>query len=602
MLFHGFKADIKTTEMNLPKHETDVIKAVHEIAKIFLANHWSDISIVYPRENELLSDFIVKLSSEIHCTAKLLIESSEKLAKLDKVKRSAAIFVMVNFESFQSLYQKWSNRSLFQRNGHFLIIFLKANREQMKAIFDLLWKVHVYNVGIIHVDNHGAVKLSTFLPFLDGCGDTTPQVINDFDADRKAWKSLNFFPSKCRNLNGCVIKIGTFETAPSIIREKRNNKTVRIYGSEIATMNGIGQLMSFKPFYRFYEKDSGLIFDNGSSTGLMRQALEGDSNLIMGFLSLQYSRAKVLSYTEVFAYVPIAIVVPPGDFISPFNKLIYPFSAYVWILMVVMFLLAFAIITVTKIFSRKVYFFLIGEGVESPVLNMFLICLGLAQNKLPRRNFARFTLMNLMLFFLVMRTCYQGILFQLLRSDVRESEVSSIDEMLKRDFKFYVYESLEKRTEGYAFYNKRVVIKLTNVDDYRDKTLDPQFKGAVFNYLSQVLYLNQLNYKTFTYRICKEKFTTSQILFYFQKDFYLLDDFNHFMAALHQSGLINYWRSKFIDVRFSNIKEVPAPASLTFFRLLGSVQVWTVGIALGALVFAVELSGRYLKFIRKLFT
>jgi hypothetical protein len=79
-----------------------------------------------------------------------------------------------------------------------------------------------------------------------------------------------------------------------------------------------------------------------------------------------------------------------------------------------------------------------GTGVRTPCLNLFIAFIGGAQKKLPGRNFARFLLMIFLMYSLVIRTLYQASFYELLRSNKRHEEVQSIDEMIEKDFKFYV--------------------------------------------------------------------------------------------------------------------------------------------------------------------
>jgi hypothetical protein len=208
--------------------------------------------------------------------------------------------------------------------------------------------------------------------------------------------------------------------------------------------------------------------------------------------------------------------------------------------------------------------------------------------------------MLLMIFWLVLRSCYQGLLFHLLQSDIREPEVASIQDMLKKNFKFYIYDSLESRTKGQDFYENRVIIKLSELESYRDKTLDSSFKGVVFNYLTQVLYENQINYRNFTYRICKEKFLINRMVFYFKKDFYLVDDFNRKIRVLNENGLINFWKSKYIDEPHRLILS-DGPTPLKIDHLIGCFEVWTGGIFLCFFVFLIECLSKHFSLLKRLF-
>lgn len=567
-----------------------ITDAVHELIKNCFFNQHSTVHVITSYEDKKVrfEGILIKLD----LTTKVTLESMDKVIKSNTTNRMFSIFFIDNFESFQNLHKIVVNRSKFHRHGFFLVIYQNATIQQMQIFFESMWKIYIYNIGIIS----DVLELTTFYPFYDDCQDTRPRVINKFNVSTKSWKSNNFFPKKFKNLNRCLLKVGTFHNPPAVIHDVMLDK---IEGSEVDVIIGIGKLMNFTPKFNFYPEESGLIFENGSSTGLMQKAIVGEVDIICSYLSLQQIRTKFLTVTNAFAYVPMAIVIPPGDFIPPIGKLIYPFSMPVWYLMVLVFGIILLIIALADAFSKTLYNFLVGKNIGNAFLIMLMVCLGWSQPHLPRRNFARFNLMNLMIFFLVMRTCYQGILFHLLQSDVREKEVESIGEIMRRDFKFYVYTTLEKRVEGYPFHKKSVIIKMSDLDIYRDQTLQPSFKGVVFSYLSQVLYLNQQNYKNFTYRICKEKFITNQMVFYFRKDYFLSKAFDHKMLELHENGLINHWMSHYFDHQFSNQQASSGPQPLNTLHLLGSFEVWIGGLIICIIAFAIEVLVKFYKEVRK---
>lgn len=84
-------------------------------------------------------------------------------------------------------------------------------------------------------------------------------------------------------------------------------------------------------------------------------------------------------------------------------------------MLIAMYCVVFLIVAFLEIFSKNAYNFLIGENMKNPFLKLLIVCLGFTQPELPKRNFSRFTLMNFMLSWLILRTCYQGILFNLLK-------------------------------------------------------------------------------------------------------------------------------------------------------------------------------------------
>jgi hypothetical protein len=85
------------------------------------------------------------------------------------------------------------------------------------------------------------------------------------------------------------------------------------------------------------------------------------------------------------------------------------------------------------------------------------VLLGSGMLALPGRNFARFFLMNYILFSLVVRTGYQGVQYDmmlkvclllaasfpiqwLISQEIRPNNVETIDELIERNYTFYCHE------------------------------------------------------------------------------------------------------------------------------------------------------------------
>jgi hypothetical protein len=145
-----------------------------------------------------------------------------------------------------------------------------------------------------------------------------------------------------------------------------------------------------------------------------------------------------------------------------------------------------------------------------------------------------------------------------------------------------------------------VIIKLEDLEHYRDKTLDPTFDGVVLSYLTQVLYLNKMNRKNFTYTICKQRFINNRMVFYFKKDFYLLDEFNLKLTGTLENGLMGYWRIKYLDFHINQVVNVEGPSQLSFHELLGSFKVYFGGVLVCICVFILEKLSVKLKKLQKM--
>lgn len=132
------------------------------------------------------------------------------------------------------------------------------------------------------------------------------------------------------------------------------------------------------------------------------------------------------------------------------------------------------------------------------------------------------------------------------------------------------------------------MIKNAELDVYRNKTLNSSFKGVVFSYLTQVLYLNYINSKNFTYLVAQEQFVTNQLVFYFQRNHFLAETISRKLEAFRESGLIEKLTSKYVDMRFLKSKLTQQPSALTFKNLSAVFGIFLCGLALSIFVVVSE--------------
>jgi hypothetical protein len=199
---------------------------------------------------------------------------------------------------------------------------------------------------------------------------------------------------------------------------------------------------------------AGLLYDNGTATGIMKQTIEGEKDMLMGFYYLTFTRSKYMSYTQSHFSIPLVIMIPNGEPLTSFEKLFRPFQNIVWIFLLLTFGSGVIVIAIINCQHRKFKNFIFGEGIKTPYLNMINVFVGGSQHILPKNNFARTLLMMFMLFCLVQRSIYQGSLYIFLQSDGRNPEISSIDEMMDKNFVFYIRETLEHNIKHMHFYDR----------------------------------------------------------------------------------------------------------------------------------------------------
>jgi hypothetical protein len=383
--------------------------------------------------NNLLSEIFV--SSTVACR----YESSNATRKLFRRRRSFMIFAIQTFEEFLDIHEKII-RDIFKFNGRYLVVLTCGIIAETREIFKLLWKLQIFNVNVMFEDENGEVLVQTFLPFnAQNCNDTTPILINKFKDGKFINGTDNFFPQKMKNLHNCPVRVAiAIDNQPYIIQRTSMNGSHDLTGRDIHVLKSLSKSLNFRIDYT-YIGEEGYFYPNGTSIGPLKTLLDGDADISISNWWLKESRLKFFDTTIPYAADQLVFVVPPGKELSALEKLVYPFKLLTWVAILFCFLIGFVIIFIIKRQTRNMQDFVFGTGVKHPYLNLFEVFLGVSQKKLPGRNFARFLLMMFLMYSLVIRTVYQASFYQLLKSNKQHMEVQTVDEIIEKEFKFYVY-------------------------------------------------------------------------------------------------------------------------------------------------------------------
>ena len=108
--------------------------------------------------------------------------------------------------------------------------------------------------------------------------------------------------------------------------------------------------------------------------------------------------------------------------------------------------------------------------------------------------------------------------------------------------------------------------------------------------LSQVLYKNQIHRESFHYKICKEFYSLVPVTIFFPKNNYLVENVSRKLAAFASSGLIEYWSSFHMNMKYFDFKWTPSgPKKLSIDHLSGTFQILVFGLILSVSIFINEL-------------
>lgn len=268
---------LKDYECNLIAPKKDYFVTPQAISSIFeeiCPNCNAEIYVSFSSSGKLSKAFV----SNIIKNFKFPAQVESKLKVLKDRRRFYFLICVDSLDGFFRIYEQMTVEK-FYFNGFFIVFFPNATFSDMNKIFELLWKMFVFNVIIINESG----EVFTFMPFgkLGNCSDVTPVEINNFNRESSEWTSKNFFPRKFTNLNKCPIKCGVFNLIPAIIITRHSDGSVALSGFDVDTFNELMKSINAEVKYTVYPVDTGTFYSNGTGTGLLGRTLRGEISIFL---------------------------------------------------------------------------------------------------------------------------------------------------------------------------------------------------------------------------------------------------------------------------------------------------------------------------------
>lgn len=281
------------------------------------------------------------------------------------------------------------------------------------------------------VEEKSSIGLFTFV-WYTAYACHVPQLIevNRFDKTNKMWKNSDFVIEKFSNFNGCKLTFTLWPQGYAANYEIKNG-VVSLFGYNVNITQGLAKHLNYT--YEF----------NVLFNGIPKSPENVTDDLILlvkTFNAYYEDRIGPSFITSPYVFQANGIAVPPGENYSSYEKLLLPFDFQVWILIIFSFLTAFSTIFVIYLKSKTIQSFVFGSNVRTPSLNVAAIFFGLSQFVSPKRNFARFFMTMFVLYSLVIRTCYQGKIYEFMQKNMSKPHIESIDKMIENNYTFYLME------------------------------------------------------------------------------------------------------------------------------------------------------------------
>lgn len=550
---------------------------------------------------ETIFDYI---TTKLHCHTRL--ESIDGVVILDHGRiRGICLFVLSSMKDFHECSKKFTN-TIFQASGKFVFIFIDATPGDIADIFKICWKLGLNNVLVIYQKSDEIINVDSFVPFnQQKCRDTTPQTIVSINKNHKFdTNKIDFFPHKTSDLHKCPIRIGTGEfAAPALVVDKDKDGNITVSGQDVNLMAIIGEAFNFTPVYSHVLTTSqGMLLDNGTTTGIFKLLADGDVDVILGGLWIRKSRLKFFHPSLPYTRDDVIFVVPRGKELGNFEKMILPLDQSTWTVIAILYLIGYFVILIVSCQNEKVRDFVFGRNVRTPFLNIYAVYMACPMTRLPGRNFARFILMNYMLYCLVIRTSYFGAYYNFMMNVKFHKEIETIQQLIESDNDIHTYEIYSDMMAEYPELVNKVTHYFKNSEEMEQSFYQAGTgtkNVAILASRSEVAYENYKNFfnkdlkgKKPYYHVCKEGLVTAHTVFYTSKSFFLINKMDPIIDSVKNAGLIEHWSDETYNPNLDilkALKTVNEPKPLTMSQVKGPFLLYILYCTISCILFVLEV-------------
>jgi hypothetical protein len=249
-----------------------------------------------------------------------------------------------------------------------------------------------------------------------------PQIneINKFNHENSKWERKLTIEEKFLNFHGCELRADSLAVVFDTSEDERNEPFAgwRFYVIQAVAkkFNGTAGRAVFQDKFMQYDKKF-----HFSATQL-NMMFEDDKNK---------------HFVQTFLQTRIYFIITPSEKLTSFEKMLKPFDVTTWYFLIVVFSIAFCVIFVVNRMSNEFRDLIYGKHVQTPTLNVLRIFFGLSQVRLPDDNFPRIILVFFIYFCLIIRCGYQGVIFEMITSDIHKKAPETIHDLITSNYTIF---------------------------------------------------------------------------------------------------------------------------------------------------------------------
>ncbi|XP_073829033.1 probable glutamate receptor [Musca autumnalis] len=504
-----------------------------------------------------------------------------------------AVYHMVLVDSYESFLA--ANVAVHHtQNDHneYYYIFLKSSDTlltlNMQKIFEYCWEQQLINCIIQTQTGKGALQLYSYYPFTAWSCSTLEIVrINEFNGTAMSTEPL--FPKKLTNFHGCSLRAALWDIPPYLSLKRDSKGNLQYDGFEGILLRLLASRLNFTLDIREADDTSrGMVFDNGSTTGVLNMLNSRKLDFALGSYHQNYIRNKVVTPTISYYQSTMSVVIRRSALrLNEAQALIYPFRPMTWYVLLAT--------CATVIVGVYIFRYVRHTPAVQPFTDVFLSILGMPILHMTDHREQRIFSISWMYFTLVIRSLYFGVLFHMIRSHFLAQPPTSLQALIEKNYTV----AISKRMNSVVTYTAELRnLNYTVIYDRPESetlayllNLSPSAaKRAVgISALEFLQYYILIQRQRNIFQIIPYDLIGFKICIYLPKHSWLSDQFNEILIWIRDSGLLEYWKGMFLDTGYVNDEWQPEDQLFGMAELHTAFMLVIVGYSLAIFIFLVEL-------------
>lgn len=369
-----------------------------------------------------------------------------RVIKIDKTKyqsfykvRESAIMTFGVFQSVQSFNKKATLINTYSKPLRFIMYWQNASINEISHLEDTAILQYQYFL----VDEPDYLKLMTFVWYTPQKCNTSQLIeVNRFDKNTRMWQLQTFSIDKFHSFHRCLLVFGAAQEPPAFAFYLDDDFTIKYWGYNLDILKALQRNLNFRFKLNPYAHHS-RVFGYDLAVDLL---------IVMDQYNFNPEVFAETAISHPYVFLDNYLLIPEGANYTSYEKLICPFDSQVWTWIIVTFVSALTTIFIFSHTKPQIQNFVFGRNVTSPTLTFTMIFFGISQTKVPGRNFARYLVAMFLLFCMVIRTGYQGKMFEFMQKTMTKPEVKSINEMIEKNFTFHMTQGFSDVSNGSEFF------------------------------------------------------------------------------------------------------------------------------------------------------